>query len=189
MGQWGKKRKTIHHYDQTAASYDVQYAEEQHRKMEAALRVRSLKEGGSILDLGCGTGLLFSHIANKGRFIVGIDVSANLLKEAHKRARQHNNIALIRADADHTPFREQIFHHVFAITLLQNMPNPKVMLKEIERIVKPCAITVLTVLKKSFTQKAITVLLRKTRLRTIAVETTPETKDHLIVCEAQFLRH
>jgi len=171
------------HYDQTAASYEAQYAKEQDAKIEAALSGVYLKENSLILDMGCGTGLLFPHIADKTRFLVGIDTSAKLLKQAQKRARQHLNITLIRADADHTPFRNQTFHILFAITLLQNMPDPTATLKEMGRITKPEATIVLTALKKRFTRRAITQLLKKTRLEITTLKTTPKIKDHIIKCQ------
>ena len=75
MSEWKKKREVMLHYDQTAASYEAQYAEEQDAKMEAALSGVYLKENSLILDVGCGTGLLFPHIADKARLLVGIDTS------------------------------------------------------------------------------------------------------------------
>ena len=59
-------------------------------------------------------------------------------------------------------------------------------LNEIERIAKSEAIIILTTLKKRFTQKAMTDLLRETRLRIITLETAPEIKDHIIHAKPDF---
>lgn len=183
MSEWKKKREVMLHYDQTATSYDAQYAEEQNTKIRAALSNVHLKENSLILDMGCGTGLLFPYIADKAKLLVGIDTSAKLLKQAQKRAKQYPNITLIQADADHTPFKDQALHTLFAITLLQNMPDPTATLKEIGRITKPKAAIILTTLKKKFIQKTISELLKKTRLKIIALKTTPKIKDHIIICQ------
>jgi len=183
MGEWKKKRAVMLHYDQTAASYDAQYAEEQNAKMEAALSNIVLKRNSIVLDAGCGTGLLFPYIADKLQRLIAIDISRKLLTKAKKYAKQHPNIALIQADADHTPFKNQTFHTVFAITLLQNMPKPTATLREIERITRPEATIGLTTLKKKFTQKAITELLKKAKLKITILKTTAETKDHVITCQ------
>jgi ubiquinone/menaquinone biosynthesis C-methylase UbiE len=183
MDEWQKKREVMLHYDQTAGSYDAQYSEEQNAKMEAALRNIVLEENDIALDIGCGTGLLFLHIADKTRLLIAIDISRKLLKQAKKRAKQYLNIALIQADADHTPFRNQTFHALFAITLLQNIPNPTATLEEIERITRPEATIGLTTLKKRFTQKAITELLKKAKLKIIIPKTTAKTRDHIITCQ------
>ena len=182
MRGWKKKREIMLHYDQTADSYDAQYAEEQNTKKRTALSNVHLRENSLILDMGCGTGLLFPHIADKAKLLVGIDFSKNLLRQAKKRAKQHPNITLIQADADNTPFKNQTFHITFAITLLQNMPDPTATLKETERIAKPKATIILTALKKKFTQKAITERLKKTRLKITTLKTTPKIKDHIITC-------
>jgi len=182
MGEWQKKREVMRHYDQTAGGYDAQYAEEQNAKMEAALRNITLKKNNTVLDVGCGTGLLFSHIADKTQRLIAIDISRNLLKQAKKRAKQHPNIALIQADADHTPFKNQTFDTVFAITLLQNMPHPTATLRETERIAGPEAIIGLTTLKKKFTQQAITDLLKQAKLKITTLKTPAKTKDHIITC-------
>jgi len=182
MGEWKKKREVMLHYDQTAGGYGAQYAEEQNAKMEVALSNIVLKKNNIVLDVGCGTGLLFPHIADKTQHLIAIDISRKLLKQAKKRARQHPNIALIQADADHTPFKNQTFHTLFAITLLQNMPNPTATMGEMERIARPEATIGLTTLKKKFTQKAITELLKRAELKITILESTAKTKDHIITC-------
>ncbi|UCC32874.1 MAG: class I SAM-dependent methyltransferase, partial [Candidatus Bathyarchaeota archaeon] len=168
-----------------ALGYDDQYAKEQNAKMEAASDTIALEENNITLDMGCGTGLLVPHLADKARLFVGIDISRKLLRQALKQTRRYPNIALVQADADHTPFNHHAFHSVFAVTLLQNMPNPAATLKEIDRITTPEATIILTILKKSFTQQAITELLEKAKLRIIAQETMMEVKDHIIACQKQ----
>jgi ubiquinone/menaquinone biosynthesis C-methylase UbiE len=185
MGEWQKKRGVMLHYDQIAGSYDSQYAEEQKAKMEAASSSITLKRNSIVLDAGCGTGLLFAHIANKTQRLIALDISRKLLEQAKKRARQHPNIALIQADADYTPFKKETFHAVFAITLLQNTPNPTATLEEIERITRPEATIGLTTLKKKFTHQTITKLLKKAKLKITILKTTAKTKDHIITCQKQ----
>ncbi|UCE43787.1 MAG: class I SAM-dependent methyltransferase [Candidatus Bathyarchaeota archaeon] len=189
MDEWRKKRQAMLHYDRIALGYDDQYAKEQNVKMEAASKNVVLEENNITLDMGCGTGLLFPHLADKTKLFVGIDISRKLLREAQKRAKQHPNIALVQADADHTPFNDQAFHSVFAITLLQNMPNPTATLKEIDRVTTPEATIILTILKKSFTQKAMSGLLEKVKLRITAQETMIEVKDHIVACQKQARAH
>ena len=188
MDEWRKKRGLVIHYNQTAASYDTQYAKEQRAKMEAALGTVALKKDSLMLDMGCGTGLLFGHIADKSRLLVGVDVSNRLLKQAQRRAKQHANITLVQADADHTPFKNRSFHNVFAITLLQNTPNPTATLREIVRIAKPEATIMLSILKKKSSRKLIEELLEKAQVDLTPLETGAEIKDHIITCKKQQAR-
>ncbi|MFQ6064141.1 MAG: class I SAM-dependent methyltransferase [Candidatus Bathyarchaeia archaeon] len=182
---WKRKLEVMLHYNQTAVSYDAQYAEEQNAKIRAALSDAHLREDGLVLDMGCGTGLLFPNIADKARLLVGLDISPNLLRQAQKHAKQYPNIALVQADADHTPFKNQTFHTLFAITLLQNMPEPTATLEEMKRITKPEAVIILTSLKKKFTREAITEILEKTGLKVTTLKTNSKIKDHIITCQNQ----
>ena len=105
MREWKQKRNSMQHYDRQAAIYDVQYVGEQNAKIEDILKLLKFDSNELVLDLGCGTGFLFQHINKNVGFLVGVDVSQNALKEAKKRIKNSSNIALVRADADNTPFK------------------------------------------------------------------------------------
>ena len=182
MGEWNKKRKVVRHYDRLAKIYDSQYAAEQEAKIKAALSDLHLKPNSLVLDLGCGTGLLFEHIGNSVRLLVGIDISACILNEAKKRAKKFQNVALIRAEVDYVPFLSQTFDSVFAITLLQNTPNPTRTLEEIERITKQNATIILTGLKKEFTLETFKQLLKNTQLSIQTIKTNNKLKDYIVTC-------
>jgi ubiquinone/menaquinone biosynthesis C-methylase UbiE len=182
MREWKEKRGTMRHYDQQAAIYDVQYLGEQNAKIEDALSITELKPNEIILDLGCGTGFLFQHINKTIKLLVGLDISSKALREAKKRTRNLSNIALVRADADNTPFPDNIFDRVFAITLLQNMPDHMKTISEMERVGKPQAIFVITGLKKTFTKESFINLLETARLKVSALETAQQLKGHIVIC-------
>jgi ubiquinone/menaquinone biosynthesis C-methylase UbiE len=182
MREWKEKRGTMRHYDQQAAIYDRQYLGEQNAKIEDALSITELKPNETVLDLGCGTGFLFQHINKTIRLLVGLDISSNVLREAKKRTKNLSNIALVRADADNTPFPDRTFDRVFAITLLQNMPDPLKTISEMKRVGKPRAIFAVTGLKKKFTQKSFVNLLKTARLKVSALETVQQLKGYIAVC-------
>ena len=52
---------------------------------EIVLRSMSSKSWGSVLDLGCGTGLLGAEIKDYSDHLVGIDISKNMLRKAHDK--------------------------------------------------------------------------------------------------------
>lgn len=179
---WKKKREVIRSYNSSAAVYDSQYAEEQNAKIKAALRHVPLKKTDVVLDLGCGTGILFEHIGRSVKLLVGLDSSSKVLWEAKKHIKQFPKTVLIRADADHTPFRNCVFDRTFAITLLQNMPNPLRTLNEMKRISKPPALIAVTGLKKKFSQKAFVRLLVEAKLNPLVV-LNGELKGYVAVCK------
>jgi ubiquinone/menaquinone biosynthesis C-methylase UbiE len=165
---WKHKRSVKRRYDLTAGMYDARYAEEQEAKYHAALA--DTKPTGLVLDLGCGTGLLFSHIASKATNVVGVDVSKGLLLQARERAKTLGNVDLIQADADHLPFKNDVFNAVFAFTVLQNMPKPLETLMEIRRTARDYAVVTVTGLKKTFSTKALEKLLRNAGLHVVSVK-------------------
>jgi ubiquinone/menaquinone biosynthesis C-methylase UbiE len=182
MWEWKQKRGTMRHYDRQAVVYDVQYVGEQNAKIEDALSSAELKPNELILDLGCGTGFLFQHINKTIRLLVGLDISSKALREAKKRAKNLSNTELIRADADNTPFPAHIFDRVFAITLLQNMPDPLKTISEMKRVGKTQAMFAVTGLKKKFTKESFADLLKKAQLKVSALETNQQLKGHIAVC-------
>jgi demethylmenaquinone methyltransferase/2-methoxy-6-polyprenyl-1,4-benzoquinol methylase len=188
MQEWSEKRRTMRHYDQQANVYDAQYLEEQNAKIEDALNSMEPKSNELVLDLGCGTGFLFPHI-HKTNLLLGIDTSSKLLQEAKNRTKTLSNTLLIRADADNLPFPNHIFDRVFAITLLQNMPDPMKTILEMKRVSKSEAVFVLTGLKKKFTAESFVDLLKRARLKVSTLKTDEHLRGHVAVCtNAEFKR-
>ncbi len=179
---WNEKLAIMRNYDRSATAYDRQYAEEQTAKIRTILQKIGNSKVTFALDVGCGTGLLFTHIQAFVESLVGIDFSAKLLKKAKKRADHFINVAVVRADADHLPFVEQTFDAAFAITLVQNMPKPLETLREMEMVCEPDSILVVTWLKKEFSLKEFAELLDKAKLKIISIETNDQLKDNISVC-------
>lgn len=181
VNKWDQKRKIIRRYDLTAQLYDVRYAEEQEVKYKTALERLNVARNSNVLDVGCGTGLLFSHVAAEAQTVVGVDVSGKLLLQARERARNFRNVYLVQADADHLPFKDNHFSMVFAFTVLQNMPKPLETLSEIKRIAKLDAPVVVTGLKKAFSLEAFRELLQSAGLRVVSLNDDDVLKCHVAV--------
>ena len=170
MNAWKQKRSVMRRYDLTAHLYDVRYAEEQEAKYKVALEDLSVTRNSVVLDVGCGTGLLFSYIAAEAKLVVGVDVSKQLLLQAWKRAGNFRSVHLVQADADHLPFRDACFSAVFAFTVLQNMPKPSETLVEIGRTARRDAFILITGLKKAFSFEAFGELLQQAGLRAVSLK-------------------
>jgi ubiquinone/menaquinone biosynthesis C-methylase UbiE len=146
---WKAKRKVMKRYDLTAEMYEERYAEEQRVKYRKALEnfdVAAL----AVLDVGCGSGLFLSYVADRVEFFVGVDVSRKLLLGAKVRSVDFKNASVLQADADHLPFKEGVFGGVFAFTLLQNMPQPYETLSELGRVAISGGRIIASGLKKAF---------------------------------------
>jgi ubiquinone/menaquinone biosynthesis C-methylase UbiE len=181
MTSWEKKREIMQRYDVTADIYEMRYAEEQKLKIETAFKEVEIKRYGTVLDVGCGTGILFDYVADKAEKVVGLDVSRKTLLQAKRRAKNFGNIHLVLADADNMPIKERVFDYVFGITLLQNMPEPNVTLREVNRVAKEDAKIIVTGMKKAFTFRGFKKLLSEAALDIVAFK-DKNLKCYVAVC-------
>lgn len=182
MDGWQKKRKIMQRYDVTASIYDRRYGEEQTAKMEAALKHLELAGTRHFLDVGCGTGLFFTHAANKGESVVGLDVSRKSLLVAKERAKIFRNVCLVLADVDHMPLKMGVFSHVFAFTVIQNTPDPSKTLGELKRVAEEGAVFVVTGLKRIFSREAFEMLLHDAGLSVMVLEDGDSLECYVAIC-------
>lgn len=96
-------RRRAGRYDLTANLYYAIGLREWHYR-QRAVDALHLKEGDTVVELGCGTGINFSllkkKIGPKGR-IVGVDLTDGMLERAGERVRHRgwSNVELVREDA------------------------------------------------------------------------------------------
>jgi len=179
---WKDKRKVMRRYDLTAEMYEERYAQEQEAKYRAALE--NVIVADSVFDVGCGSGLIFSHVAAKVKVLVGVNISRKLLLKAKEQARGFQNVLLLQADADHLPFREAFFDAGFAFTVLQNMPNPSETLDELKRVTSRGGRVVVTGLKKAFALNAFMSVLESSGLKIVSFADDEDLKCYVAVLAA-----
>lgn len=153
----GEKLRIRKFYDALGGRlYDERYMLEQTVKYDVILRHVAPLMDDLVLDDGCGTGLLLERLQSHG---VGVDLSHNLLSTAHAKLEEGLRTNLVQADADHLPFRDHVFDKVFAVTLIQNTPEPEQALMELRRVARAGSEVIVTALKKSFTLEGFKQLL------------------------------
>jgi SAM-dependent methyltransferase len=94
-------------WDDYAPFYDWENAQTLGRRDVPFWRNLALNAGGSVLELGCGTGRVSLPLARAGVRLVGVDRSAAMLALARrriKRGRLHHHLRLIEADIRRLPF-------------------------------------------------------------------------------------
>ena len=165
LSSWSKKRSIANRYNITSDSYDEQYAQEQTAKYRAVKKMFLHFSPNVVLDVGCGSGLFFSYVADKAHTVVGVDLSRKLLFKAKVTANSFDNVHVVQADADHLPFKQVLFDVVFSFTMLQNMPAPKKTLLEFKRQTMVGGKLVITGLKKAFGLTAFLNLFEVNELR------------------------
>ncbi|MEM3693718.1 MAG: class I SAM-dependent methyltransferase [Candidatus Bathyarchaeia archaeon] len=180
---WEFKRNVRKSYEASSKVYERLYAEEQGAKHSLALRMLDVSTGECILDNGCGSGLFEYKLAHKGAFLVEVDLSISLLREAKEASRLHSGeVSFICCDSDFLPFVDKAFDKVFAITLLQNLPKPLTTIKEMKRVTKDYGYILLTFLKKAFSLEEAQRLVWNAGLRILMIKEDHPSKDYFLLC-------
>ena len=84
-------------YD-NAADYDAQYSAAYDPEIRVLTEL-ALEQGGRVLDLCCGTGIVTVPLAETGLEVVGVDISEAMLERARAKAEGRQNLTFQRQDA------------------------------------------------------------------------------------------
>lgn len=87
------------------------------------LRLLGLKRGDSLLDLGCGQGILERQIP-KDAYYVGMDLSSGLINEARNLIASQNHRFVVADVTKPLPLEGSNFSHAAIILALQNIKKP-----------------------------------------------------------------
>ena len=149
------KREVRENYDDLGGGlYDIRYEEEQSRKYDIALQVTSPGGDDLLLDDGCGTGMFLKCVDSP---CVGLDISGKLIAVAKERLKPNHH--LLQGDSEHLPFRNRVFYIVYAITLIQNLPDKEFAVSEMRRVSRDKATLFVTALKVAFHREYLSGLL------------------------------
>ncbi|WP_297096218.1 class I SAM-dependent methyltransferase [uncultured Draconibacterium sp.] len=71
-----------------------------------------IKKGDTVIDIACGTGAQLLELADKAESVIGVDLSASMIRYAANKAKKENitNASFVVCDAtDLSPFYQQKF--------------------------------------------------------------------------------
>jgi ubiquinone/menaquinone biosynthesis C-methylase UbiE len=114
-----------------------------HRFVESLLARRRKASAGrplDILDIGCGTGAMSECLKRWGR-VVSADFSPLALQFSRRRGLQ----SLVVADAMRLPLRSERFDVAVAMDVLEHLEDDCVALTELQRVLKPGGLLIVTV--------------------------------------------
>lgn len=92
-------------------------------------------DGGHVLDVATGTGLVAAELVRRGHRVTGLDQSPEMLEVA--RARFAGAVDLVEASAESLPFADASFDHLTVTYLLRYVDDPEATLAELARVVRP----------------------------------------------------
>ena len=110
--------------------------------LEDLYNTLDIKQGQSVLDAGCGSGLVIAKILeeNRGReiSITGLDSNRTMIRHAHRKCRHFPNVKLQVADLNKSlEFPDSTFDKVICSNTLYALDEPQAVISEFHRVLKP----------------------------------------------------
>jgi phosphatidylethanolamine/phosphatidyl-N-methylethanolamine N-methyltransferase len=127
-------------YDVHSMFYDATFGRLVKRRIERAILHMNIGDSDLVLDLGIGTGVSLNYYPTRGH-VVGVDLSAGMLREARKKIRERGltHTSVFQANALQLPFGDSTFDHVFISHVISVVSDPIQLVKEAQRVAKPGA--------------------------------------------------
>lgn len=94
-------------------------------------------EVGTVVDLGCGPGLLMGHLAGAVRQVIGVDNSPRMLDAASKLLPEGPGVSLRIGDLEHLPLRDGEADAAVMSLVLHHLAAPQAGIAEMGRVVRP----------------------------------------------------
>lgn len=129
-------RATRNRYQRLAPLYDLMETFPERRYRSWRQRMWSQVEGPKILEVGVGTGKNFPYYPPNTQ-VSAIDLTPGMLERAKKQAKALNlKVDLRLGDAQALPFPNTSFDNVVATFVFCSVPDPKLGLRELGRVLK-----------------------------------------------------
>ena len=94
-----------------------------------------IHDGGHVLDVATGTGLVAERLRQQGFRVTGVDQSPEMLAVARRRF--GDEVTLVQASAEALPLPSGSFDHLTFTYLLRYVDDPAAALAELARVVRP----------------------------------------------------
>lgn len=117
---------------------------------EQMINLSSLGAPSTILDVGCGTGVVTRLAARRfpAAQVTGVDLSDGMLRRAAELTRRDGvdqRVLLLKQDAENLDLPDSSFDCILSLFALRHFPNPMRALGEMQRVARPGARVVVAV--------------------------------------------
>src|SRR2546430_10691930 len=121
-------------WERVADKYDSVWSSSTRQFIAALLNAAEVREGKSVLDIGCGPGYVSAAATERGATAVGVDFSREMVGIAR---RMFPRIEFREGDAQNLGFADETFDRVVANFALLHLASPARACEEACRVLKP----------------------------------------------------
>ena len=116
------KRDVIAFFDKRAAAWDAEMIRHE-PVIQAILDNAGVGDGARVLDVACGTGVLFPDYLARGASVTGIDISPEMARIAAAKFTGEPRVQVLCGDVEETVFPET-FDVVMVYNAFPHFPDP-----------------------------------------------------------------
>lgn len=134
-------------YDRCAGSYGFDVSSTLAARLKLELARKQIAPQMRVLDVGCANGLFMLPLAKDCASITGIDINDKMLDLARAKLGELrlSNAQVLRQSAMELEFPDSSFDTAYCYSLLPLVPDPKRVIREISRVLRPGGIGLLDV--------------------------------------------
>lgn len=130
------KKDIIDFFDSRAATWDAEQ-EKNDEIIKLILDNAGLGADMDVLDVACGTGLMFEYYLKRGvASVTGIDLSPEMAKIAAQKFEHESRIKVICGDVEETEFAKS-FDRIVVYNAFPHFPAPKRLIEKLAALLKP----------------------------------------------------
>jgi len=125
-------------FDLAAAEWDLMFTAEDLELLKHIVGKLGVEPGMHILDLGCGTGILFDilrRIVGPEGTVTGVDFSMQMALTAHRNF-PFSNVSVVDADVSALPFAASAFDMGIAFSSFPHFSDKRRAVSEIHRVLR-----------------------------------------------------
>ena len=129
------KQDVIEFFDRMAPSWDADMIEND-EVIGKILDNAEIGPGQDVLDVACGTGVMFPYYLSRGvASVTGIDISPEMAKIAEEKFREEANVRVLCGDVEEAVF-DRKFDRIVVYNAFPHFPKPKRLIRILAGLLK-----------------------------------------------------
>lgn len=137
LAKWNDEMVKKYHSEGTlfeSANPILRYIEKTRAK--TIIKFAKISSNDTAIDVGCGEGYMLS-LFPKAQQIIGFDISNVALERARSILNDRNDVEFIKGDGQNIQLDDNSFDVTICSEMLEHVPEPKRVISELHRILKP----------------------------------------------------